>query len=202
MKANVNFREINMNTAVLYGLEDGEYAIAEIGRVDTLAMRIPSALRKRGTSAFTAYIQESVEFDGFPNETGFYPVRKGGKTSLGFYHDGRIEFISREFARDVRLSGGLIDLDAEVERKEVLKHLNHIEAENRGLRKEVKELREELLKKAPSSRKGKKATETTKEEAISDLLDEAGLKLVVDKTKSSGGLKYVPPKDDDDDRLY
>ena len=179
MKANVNFREINMNTAVLYGLEDGEYAIAEIGRVDTLAMRIPSALRKRGTSAFTAYIQESVEFDGFPNETGFYPVRKGGKTSLGFYHDGRIEFVSREFARDVRLSGGLIDLDAEAERKEVMKHLEHLE-------KEVRE-----LKKTPSSRKGKKVTESSQEESISDIL-----------AKPVGGLKYVPPKAEDDDRLY
>lgn len=183
---NVNFREISMSTAVLYGLSDGDFAVGEIGRVDTLAIRIPTPLRKRGTAALTAYIQESVEYDAFHIETGFYPVKRGGKVQLAFFHNSRLEFVSREFARDVRLSGGLIDLDAEVERKEVLKHLNHIEAENRGLRREVKELREELLnKKTPSSRKGKKAE---KEETVSDLL-----------AKPLGGLKYVPPKDDDDD---
>ena len=196
MRNNVNngFRKITISTAMLYGLSDGEYAIGTVDGVATLALRIPAPLRKGGASAFTAFIQESVDYDGFPNDTGFYPVKKGGKVSLAFYHEGRIEFISREFARDVRLSGGIIDLDTEVERKEVLKHLNHIEAENRGLRKEVKELREELLnKKAASSRKGKKATESTKEEAVSDLLAKP----------SFGGLKYVPPKDhDEDDRLY
>ena len=187
---NVSFKKVAISSEMLYGLADGEYTVGNVNGVATLALRIPIQLRKGGASAFTAIIGESIEYDGFPNETGFYPVKKGGKVQLAFYHDSRLEFISREFAKDIRLSGGIIDIDADVERKEVMKHLEHLE-------KEVRK-----LKKSPTPPKGKKATEATYEEAISDLLDEAGLKLVVDKTKSSGGLKYVPPKDDDDDRLY
>ena len=76
MKGNVNFRKVNYSTAMLYGLRDGEYTIATINGVANLAIRIPVPLRKGGTTAFTAIIGESVEFDAFPNETGFYPVRK------------------------------------------------------------------------------------------------------------------------------
>lgn len=190
------YNEKFVHAAIANGLAAGEFTITfDREGHEILAVNINKADRKGGLTSFTVTVNEKeVIEDNLLITPGFYPVRSGGKTRLAFINiRGEARFVPSAYANEIRLSGGIIDLDEVKYRKEVMKHLDHLEAENRGLRKEVKELHEELLnkksnKKSPTTRKGKEAT---REESISDLL-----------AKPMGGLKYVPPKAEDDDDIY
>lgn len=173
------YNEKMIHAAIANGLAAGEFTITfDREGHEILAVNVAKADRKGCLTSFTVTVsdKEVIEDNLFINP-GFYPVKSGGKTRLAFINVcGVARFVPSAYVNEVRLSGGLIDLDEVKYRKEVIKHLEHLE-------KEVRK-----LKKDPPSRKGKEAT---REEAISDLL-----------AKPLGGLKYVPPKDDDDGDIY
>lgn len=189
------YNEKFVHAAISGGLSAGEFAVTyDCEGHEILAVNINKADRKGGLTSFTVTVNEKeVIEDNLLITPGFYPVRSGGKTRLAFVNiRGEARFLPSEYSREVRLSGGLIDLDEVKYRKEVIKHLDHLEAENRGLRKELLELHEELKKSPTRKGKNNKATQSSIDEEVEHLLGK----------KPTGGLKYVPPKDDDDDRLY
>ena len=167
--------EKGIHTAISGGLSAGEFTTTfDSEGNEILAVCICKADRKGGLASFTVTVNEKeVIEDHLLIEPGFYPVKSGGMTRLAFIDAyGRARFVPSAYAKEIRLSGGLIDLDEVKYRKEVLKHLEHLEKEVRKLKKEPKP-----KEKAPT-------------------IDEE-----VERLLGKRGLKYVPPKDDDD-RLY
>lgn len=162
-----------LETAILHGVEPGEFVITTIDEIKTLIISLPRSERKDTSVSFTAFVSDAVKYDTDTLiETGFYPVRYNNRILFGFYCGGMVNIISSSYARHVRY-GELLDLDRSRFESEVLKHLNHEAAENRKLQKEVKALREGLLGKEPSIDEeverlvGKKAP---KPETVADIL--------------------------------
>ena len=155
------YYEKSMTRSIVSGLSAGEFAIVyDRAGNEILAVAIAREDRKSGLINFTATVsgKETIE-DTLLLETGFYPVKKGGRTRLAFVVCGEARFVPSAYAHDVRLSGGLIDLDTPSFMKEMKKAADHLAAENRKLLKEVKDLRKSFDAAKPSEYARQKARE-------------------------------------------
>ena len=135
--------EKSASRALVSGLQTGEFAITyDRNGNEILAVSIAKEDRKSGLINFTAMVsgKERIE-DDMLIETGFYPVKKGGKTRLSFIAYGEARYVPSVYAKEVRLSGELIDLDQVEFIRNMRKAADHLAAENRKLMKEVKDLR-------------------------------------------------------------
>ena len=150
----------NMHAALANGLSAGEFTISfdEKGN-EVIAIAIARSDKKGDLINFVTPVFEKEEIeDNLLLEDGFFPVRKEGKTRLAFIYAGLARIVPSCYAHDIRLSGGLIDLDSPAFMREMKKAADHLAAENRKLLKEVKDLRKsfeeeceerKLLEKAP-----------------------------------------------------
>ena len=158
----------NMHFALANGLSAGEFTIAfdEKGN-EVLSVCIARADRKGDLINFTSPVfEKEVIEDNYLLEDGFYPIKVRGKTRLTFVYAGVAHIVPSAYAHEVRLSGGLIDLDTPSFMKEMKKAADHLAAENRKLLKEVKDLRKsfDAAKPNPAEQPSEYARQKAREE--------------------------------------